>query len=264
MEGTVPRISAKDTLLRHLALEKVRELRAAGMSYREIGMRFHPRRECEQGHPAGAAKNSTPPTLSAAPAITGDHRHFLRALDAVPVGLFFIGPSRRVIHANGQAIRMLDMDAGEEQIRREIDAFVCSLCTTGQHLGLSNGSRGVREIAAQEISTAGGRYRLRGSFIGLDLWGIGSTLLVTLEAAPPEPISQEAVRERFGLTRKEAEVALLLAQRKSTPEIARELHSSPHTIRHHVRRVLAKLGVHSRRAVAATLEAGRKGAGGEK
>lgn len=264
MKGEVPRTSGKDTLLRRLALEKVRELRRAGMSYREIGLRFHPRRGCERVCPAGAAESPAPPHPSADPGTTIDHWFFLRALDGVPVGLFFFDQARRVVHANEQALRMLDMDPGGEQIRREIDAFLYSLCPPGQSPPLSISSRGVQEIAARETSTAAGTYRLRGSFIGLDLWGIGGTLLITLESADPEPISPEAVREWFALTRREAQVALLLAERKSTPEIARELHSSPHTIRHHVRRVLAKLGIHSRRAVAAALEAGRNRRGGKK
>lgn len=159
---------------------------------------------------------------------------------------------------------MLEVDPGGEQIRQEIDAFVRSLCRLAEEAPRPVRGRGVQEIAAREMTTAAGKYRLRGSSIGLDLWGIGSTLLITVEAAIPELISPEAVRERFALTRKEAQVALLLAQRKSTPEIARELHSSPHTIRHHVRQVLAKLGIHSRRAVAAVLEAGSNGVGGEK
>ncbi len=265
MKSEVPRGSGKDSRLRRLALAKVRELRAAGMSYREIGLRFRTGGECKRVHPAGAAKPhmSLPPYVD--PAITGDHRHFLRALDAVPIGLFFFGPARRVVHANEPAIRMLEMDREGEQIRRELDAFVCSLCHRGQDQRAPlPGGRGIQEIAARELSTAAGKYRLRGSSIGLDLWGIGSTLLVTVEAAIPEAISADAVRERFGLTRKEAQVALMLAQRRSTPEIARELHSSPHTVRHHVRRVLAKLGIHSRRAVAAALEAGRNGSDAEK
>jgi DNA-binding NarL/FixJ family response regulator len=51
---------------------------------------------------------------------------------------------------------------------------------------------------------------------------------------------------RFGLTRREVEVARLLAQGRSNETIARELNISAHTARHHTQRVLSKLEVHSR------------------
>ncbi len=54
------------------------------------------------------------------------------------------------------------------------------------------------------------------------------------------------LKERFGLTRREIEVAKLLAQGQSNQAIARELNISAHTARHHTQRILAKLEVHSR------------------
>jgi DNA-binding NarL/FixJ family response regulator len=57
----------------------------------------------------------------------------------------------------------------------------------------------------------------------------------------------------YGLTRRELEVALLLAQGCSNATVARRLNISPHTARHHTQRVLDKLGVHSRAAAGARL-----------
>lgn len=59
--------------------------------------------------------------------------------------------------------------------------------------------------------------------------------------------------ERFSLTRREAEVAMLLARGKSNQAIARELTISAHTARHHTQRVLSKLKVHSRGEAAAKI-----------
>lgn len=50
----------------------------------------------------------------------------------------------------------------------------------------------------------------------------------------------------YGLTRREAQVAKLLARGRSNQAIARELKISQHTARHHTQRILAKLEVHSR------------------
>ncbi len=63
----------------------------------------------------------------------------------------------------------------------------------------------------------------------------------------------EAVRLRHGLTKREAEVALLLAEGRSNADVAAQLFVSPHTARHHVENVLGKLGLTSRAAVAARL-----------
>jgi DNA-binding NarL/FixJ family response regulator len=61
------------------------------------------------------------------------------------------------------------------------------------------------------------------------------------------------LQERYGLTRRELEVASLLAQGRTNTAIADTLHISTHTARHHTQRVLSKLGVHSRAAAGAKL-----------
>jgi DNA-binding NarL/FixJ family response regulator len=58
---------------------------------------------------------------------------------------------------------------------------------------------------------------------------------------------------QYGLTLREAEVAVLLAQGRSNSDIAEQLRISPHTARHHTQRILSKLGVHSRAAAGAKL-----------
>ena len=51
---------------------------------------------------------------------------------------------------------------------------------------------------------------------------------------------------QYGLTPREMQVAMLLAEGCSNSEVASVLKVSPHTARHHTQHVLAKLGVHSR------------------
>jgi len=67
------------------------------------------------------------------------------------------------------------------------------------------------------------------------------------------PNGNGQLQERFGLTRREAEVARLLAQGRSNQAIARELKISAHTARHHTQRILSKLEVHSRSEAGAKL-----------
>ncbi|HYW13484.1 MAG TPA: response regulator [Longimicrobium sp.] len=74
------------------------------------------------------------------------------------------------------------------------------------------------------------------------------------EAAPrPGPIPDEALRERYGLTARQTEVARLIGEGCSNAEIATRLEMSYYTARNHTEQVLAKLGVSSRAAVGALL-----------
>lgn len=65
--------------------------------------------------------------------------------------------------------------------------------------------------------------------------------------------SHDEMRDRYDLTRREAEVARLLAEGLSNDAVAGRLVISPSTARSHTERVLSKLGLHSRKALALKL-----------
>jgi DNA-binding NarL/FixJ family response regulator len=67
--------------------------------------------------------------------------------------------------------------------------------------------------------------------------------------------NEMGLAERYGLTRREAQVARLLARGRSNQAIARDLNISAHTARHHTQRILAKLEVHSRGEAGAKIRA---------
>ena len=93
------------------------------------------------------------------------------------------------------------------------------------------------------------RARLRGDGHDLELDGlVGSNG----RARQPVPAAVNLHIE-FGMTPREIEVALLLAEGCSNRTIAHRLGISPHTARHHTQRVLVKLGVHSRAEAGARL-----------
>ena len=73
------------------------------------------------------------------------------------------------------------------------------------------------------------------------------------ETPRPGPLSDEALKERFGLTARQIEVVRLLAEGCSNAEIAQRLEMSYYTARNHTEQVLGKLGVSSRAAVGALL-----------
>jgi DNA-binding CsgD family transcriptional regulator len=68
-------------------------------------------------------------------------------------------------------------------------------------------------------------------------------------ASVPAPAwTPEPLEVRFGLTPREAEVLIWVAQGKTNPEVAIVLGIRPHTVRTHLERIFAKLGVESRHA----------------
>jgi DNA-binding CsgD family transcriptional regulator len=77
---------------------------------------------------------------------------------------------------------------------------------------------------------------------------------VTMRLAHDREVAAELTLARFGLTRREAQIARLLARRATNREIAEQLDVSRHTVRHHVENIFAKLGVHSRRSIVAQFD----------
>jgi len=77
------------------------------------------------------------------------------------------------------------------------------------------------------------------------------------EAAPApgdgRPLSDEELRDRFGLTARQVSVARLMAEGCSNAEIATRLSVSYFTARNHAEQVLAKFGVPARAAIGAML-----------
>ena len=84
--------------------------------------------------------------------------------------------------------------------------------------------------------------------------------LIVDDPADVRPLVDE-LRRRFRITAREAQVALLMAERLTHTEIAIRLGISPNTARRHSERVLGKLGIHSRIDLAETLEDVRQDVG---
>lgn len=79
--------------------------------------------------------------------------------------------------------------------------------------------------------------------------------LIELEE-PGAPYTATMVSDRFGLTVRQAQVAVLMAARRSYKEIAGQLAIRPNTARRHCEQVLLRLGLHSRDEVAQLLDGG--------
>jgi PAS domain S-box-containing protein len=119
-----------------------------------------------------------------------------------------------------------------------------------------------REIAAREWEQflTSGEYtgkralvRIDGSEVQTDfaarLERIGGRRVATYVAmvdAEGDPSESPILKRELPLTHREREVVTLIALGRETPEIARELHISPETVRTHVRNAMSKLGARTR------------------
>jgi DNA-binding CsgD family transcriptional regulator len=226
--------SGKHTLVRRLALAKLRELRALGMSYREIGRRY-----------GGAAYPRVPPGRILAGGAGEDASVFLRALDALDQGLAFFDSARAVLHLNAPLQELLDQDSPAGNLRAELINFADSLWRLTRLRCLEE-REAVEELATQEVPRDRESILMKGSYIGIDLFGRGPCVLVALDRPPHDPLSPDSLRTRFGLSNQECRIAQLLAEGRSNADIADQVLLSPHTIRRHTERILSKLSVRSR------------------
>jgi len=88
-------------------------------------------------------------------------------------------------------------------------------------------------------------YRIRLRSLG----GPTDVIVAIVDNAPPAQPDVAELKERFGFTDREAEVARLLAARLTNKEIARNLGVTTFTAERHTERILDKLGINSRRHV---------------
>lgn len=254
----------KHTLVRRLALAKLRELRRIGMSYRDIAVRFGRRAgAAEGGSTGGFDYRLTPERLLVPPAhasMRADVAPFLRALDAMAVGLGFFSASGEFLHATRPLTTAMDAGGAGQRLRREILLFASALVNVVELRALGR-EEVVEELATRDLPDDEGSLRMKGGYIGLDLFGRGPSVLITLERPASDPLSDPYLREMFGFTRQEARIARLLAQGQPNAEIAASLFISPHTVKRHVERILQKLGARSRAEVAMRVLQGRAPSG---
>jgi DNA-binding CsgD family transcriptional regulator len=133
--------------------------------------------------------------------------------------------------------------AVSEPVREEQDMLVFAAASIVREMSSYSGDTPVREVVSEDR-----RYRLEGRRLHPMVDGTPVVLVFVEAVAAPLP-NDEELRRRFGLTRKEAGVARLIAEDQTNEQIARRLSISPHTARHHTERILAKLGAKSRTLV---------------
>jgi len=174
------------------------------------------------------------------------------ALDALGTPVAVIDVDGRTAHRNEAFERALAADPQRLRVAAAVEAFARDLATP------EGGFRPERRVR-----TAAGTYGLSGTLMPEGSpFGPGPCVIVSLDPpASPWP-APDALRQRFGMTRREAEVALLLARGLANNDAADALCISPHTVRRHTERVMAKLAVEARGQVAAAILAPETASGG--
>lgn len=107
-------------------------------------------------------------------------------------------------------------------------------------------------LARTRVRSRAGRWLVGHASATRDADGAPAGAAVTIEPATPALLAPIAV-EAYGLTPREQEITRQIAAGAGTGEIAAELFLSPHTVRDHVKSILAKVGVSSRGELVATL-----------
>lgn len=171
------------------------------------------------------------------------------ALDAISEPLLVLDLQGRELHRNRAFTNLLKDEPDADRLLAE--AYRESRTHGGDLLRLIQASGA---DAAREVRTPTRQYRLRSTVVTPGILGSTGTIMVAFEsAATPVLPSAEALRAHFGLTRREAEVTLLMAEGLSNQDVADRLFVSAHTARRHTESVLSKLGLRSRKAIALKL-----------
>jgi DNA-binding CsgD family transcriptional regulator/PAS domain-containing protein len=167
-----------------------------------------------------------------------------KMIDALPEAAAVYAVDGRLLHANPRLVDLLGTEPRSDELRPALEhaaaARGCLLRGPAPELRPGHG-----------LPPSCSGFRLRATL--LDSLLPDPVVLVTLADPSDRLPTRATIRKRFGLTRRQAEVALLLAQRLSNPEIAERLFISPHTARRHTEAVKMKLGVHDRRLIAERL-----------
>ncbi len=172
---------------------------------------------------------------------------FSLLVDRIPSGVSVLDGGGDVLHENPSLGQIYNAEPERERLRAAVQRVGRAVFSTDTPGGASG---------FEQIHTATKSYEIRASrFAALPPIDRAAGM-VMVDARCPDQVKRRAaaaqVRKEFGLTKREAEVALLLAGRLSAAEIATALGVSVHTARHHTERVFAKTGV-SRRAMIADL-----------
>jgi DNA-binding CsgD family transcriptional regulator len=187
--------------------------------------------------------------------VAGQRATFVGLIDQLPGGIAAYDGSGRLVHQNPALTRLLMSEPQAALVRTELERTASLVGAVGTRSKLKSRARSLSEPVQRRIRTARSQYIIRGSYVGHDLLPRPAVVIVFLEDTSAESLTSAELATQYGLTARELQVAGLLAQGRSSAQVARELSFTVHTARRHTEHVLLKLGLHSRAEVGAKLRA---------
>ena len=180
----------------------------------------------------------------------GQHRlRLARDLEALGVSLCVCLHDGRLSHVAAGTLALLKRDPEREVVLKRVGAVAREVATSvRRRIGVEIDAL---PQAHEVVETQFAKYRLSGALATHEMQFGAADILVTVARLTAVPLSVEELMTRFGLTRRESEVAVRLSRGERNSVIASALGLSDHTVRRHTERILAKLGV-SNRAEAST------------
>lgn len=181
----------------------------------------------------------------------GDHRLALaRDLDALGLPIAICMPDGTPVHLSRALCEVLDGDADRARILTHVRRV--ALAASGSSRA-SSSTAPPAPRAHDLVHSRTATYRVSAARATFAMALGASDVLVTVGRVSSTPLDAGEICARFGLTRREADVAERLGRGLRNAAIAAALGLSPYTVRRHTERVLAKLGVTNRAEVAARL-----------
>lgn len=176
---------------------------------------------------------------------------FAAALDRIGRAAAIYSMGGRPLHRTDALARLLDAEPESATLLQSLDRLVRDVVACCRPQREKGDTTGIVQ-ARTRVRCGGAEYALVAGWLESALIGTEAVLVSVERRRLRFPVPRE-LTARFGLTGREAEVALLLAQGLTDGAVARHLALSPHTARRYSERVLTKLGIHSRAAVAFTI-----------
>lgn len=180
--------------------------------------------------------------------LTTQRRAFLQTLDRLGEALYICGADGQVLHLN-KALRQLLLEESEEEVLLAAIQVLADKLLRRRFTPDAKTTALVDMLPeAADLETSGACYRLTASYAPPDLLG-GEAVIVRAARTQLTLPSAMRLAARYGLTPRQAQVALLVAQGYTNKELAAELVISPGTAKRHVSGVMRKLDVASRQKV---------------
>jgi DNA-binding CsgD family transcriptional regulator len=175
-----------------------------------------------------------------------DPADLFKAMDLIPQHQALMTPAGGVVRMNRWLVELLRKLPHGRYLEEALGSYARSIARVPHPRG-GECCCSVPSVIKHETDT--GPCLLWGWCVELDCYGLGRLVLMTVQPLASDLPCDEAIREHFGLTPRQIEVARLLAEGRSNAAIAAALGISPDTARHHTEDVMRKMGVRSRAEV---------------